>query len=124
MADDRYSKISEGAKQATGHYEFKKFWDMIKGLFPEKEEKAEVFQGVETPLAEEIAGVRRMVTDPESTSVDWDNVYQQWMEGEIDIEDMTDEQLINIYDELRGFEGQSPETMIEELTTYRDRMYR
>ncbi len=121
---DRLEQISEGAKTSTGHYEIKRLWDKLMGLFPEKEgppaEEAVMPRG---KLAEGIADFSRMVQSPESTSADWDNIYQDWMDGTIDLEEMSEGQIKSIYDEIRGYEGQEPETMIEELTQFRDRMY-
>lgn len=124
MSDNRMREVSEGARKKTGYYQFKKFFDMISGLIPEKE--GPVAEQASIPrqgLAEEIADFSRMVQSPESTSADWDNIYQDWMDGVIEIEEMSEGQLKSIYDELRGYEGQAPETMIEELTQFRDRMY-
>ena len=125
MSDDRYSQIASGARGATGDAEWQKLVKFVKGLFPSKPEKRPVIaeEGNQRGLSEEIAGVARMVREPASSSADWDNVYQDWMDGAIDIEDMEEGQLQSIYDELRGYEGQDPETMIEELTTYRDRYW-
>ena len=125
MSDTRLGKISEGARERTGYYPFKKFFEMLGGLMPEKGPEARE-ESVKHPsdLGQEIAGVSRMVLEPASSSADWDNIYQAWMDGTIEIEDMSEGQLKSIYDELRGYEGQEPETMIEELTQFRDRMYR
>ncbi len=126
MPDDRFSQISQGAKKATGDAEWQRLFKFIKGLFPAgKEEEPRIAEeGGGRGLDEEIAGVARMVREPASSSADWDNVYQDWMDGGIDLEDMEEDDLIGIYNELRGYEGQEPETMIEELTTFRDRYYR
>lgn len=125
MSDTRYGQISEGARKSTGHYELKKFWDMLMGLMPERKEGA-VEAETEKPgrLAGEIADVRRMVTDPESTSTEWDNQFQDWMDTGEGMDEWSDDALISIYDELRDYEGQERYEMIEDLTKYRDRYYR
>lgn len=116
--------VSEGARKSTGYYELQNLWNKIKGLFPEKEGVGSVESGIQRPLAEEIAGVSRMVQNPESASADWDNIFQDWMESGEGLEDMSDPQLQSLFDDLRGYEGESRYQMIEDLTTYRDRMYR
>ena len=125
MSDTRFGQMAEGARKSTGHYELKKLWDMIMQLMPERKE-GPVEAETEKPgrLAGEIADVRRMVTDPESTSTEWDNQFQDWMDTGEGMDEWSDEALISIYDELRDYEGQERYEMIEDLTTYRDRYYR
>lgn len=116
--------ISEGARGTTAHYELKDLWRKIKGLFPEKQEGEGILEeGPRGALAEKIAGVSRMVQNPESDSTEWDNIFQDWMDTGEGLEEMSDPQLQSIFDELRGYEGESRYQMIEDLTTYRDRMY-
>lgn len=117
--------VSEGARKSTGYYELQNLWNKIKGLFPEKEEGVgEVESGIQRPLAEEIAGVSRMVQEPESASTEWDNIYQDWIDTGEGLDEMSDSQLESLFRDLRGRQGESRYQMIEDLTTYRDRMYR
>jgi len=122
MPDDRLSQIAQGAKGATGYDE----WEKIKGffgqLFPEKKEgPVMAAEGRGGDLSEEIAGVSRMVQEPESTSEDWLSMGTKFMETG-DLQDATDEELMMLLDDLLGREGADRESMIEDLETYRSRM--
>ena len=76
----------------------------------------------ENDLGNRIADVSRMVQNPESDSTDWTSMGSDFMETG-DLEDATDEELMMILDELLGKEGGDRESMIEDLTRYRDRQY-
>ena len=64
-------QISQGFKDSTGDSEWKRFMKWLGGFKKESPEQGvQVEERVERPLAEEIAGVGRMVTEPASSSAD------------------------------------------------------
>lgn len=122
MPDDRFSQIAQGARGATGYDEWEKIKGFMSKLFPKRpEEPVIAAEGRGGDLAEEIAGVSRMVQEPESTSEDWLSMGTKFMETG-DLQDATDEELMMLLEDLLGREGADRESMIDDLETYRSRM--
>ena len=122
---DRLAGISQGAKDATAYDFFKKMGDKVRGWMPEKKDGVqEVDEGpADDPndLGNKIAGVSRMVQNPESTSTEWESSNDKFLEtGNLD--DISDTDLMDLFEQIRGYNGEDRQTMIEELNTYRDRM--
>ena len=121
---DRLGQMSSGFKAATGDNEWQKIKKFFGQFIPEKGESGPVEARDENPnnLGDQIAGVSRMVQNPESDSTDWTSMGTDFMEtGNLD--DATDEELMMIMDELFGKQGGDRESMIEDLTRFRDRQY-
>lgn len=108
MAD--LAGISEGVKKATGYDELEALKGLLRRFFPKSGDPGEAMEGKAT-------------RDPEERTGELDDIYKEWMDTGEGLEGLREEDLMSLFDEIRGYEDQSPETMIEELTRYRDRYY-
>lgn len=121
---DRMEQISKGAKDATAYGWFNRMGDKLKKLMPQGESGPETaYEGSpDGDLAGKIAGVSRMVQNPESTSTDWDDMQGDFMETG-NLNDISDADLALLYGTVTGKEPGDRFQMIEDLIKYRDRMY-